>query len=236
VVARDTGDHETARRCFQESYERFQNLGIPLMRAYVTNHLGGAIAQSEGFEKAIPYFEQSIALGQELGERRIVAYTRFDWASFLLGKGDFPAARQLLEQSLVSFQAVQDAFGSILTQVALAQIAVQSSENTKAQQLYSEALRASRDINNLRLVSSVLSEWGQMLSTTDPELSVAILVFVQTLPADVSQVTFNIGEQLAMIQTQLAPEVFAAAQKRGQTATLEQIADRLLPGDDDSGG
>ncbi len=235
VVARDTGDHETARRCFQESYERFQNLGIPLMRAYVTNHLGGAIAQSDGFEKAIPYFEQSIALGQELGERRIVAYTRFDWSSFLLGKGDLPAARLMLEQSLASFQAVQDAFGSILTQVALAQIAVQSGENSKARQLYSEALHASREINNLRLVSSVLLEWGQMLSTTDPELSVAIFSFVQTLPADVSEVTFNIGEQLASIQTRLAPEVFAVAQKRGQTATLEQIADRLLLGDDDRG-
>lgn len=236
VVARDTGDNATARRCFQESYERFQNLGIPLMRAYVTNHLGGAIAQSEGFEKAIPYFEQSIALGQELGERRIVAYTRFDWSSFLLYEGDFVAARLLLEQSLASFQAVQDAFGSILTQVALAQIAVQSGENTKAQQLYSQALRASHDINNLRLVSSVLVEWGQMLSTTDPELSVVIFAFVQTLPADSSGVTLNIEEHLAIIQTRLSPEVFAAAQKRGQAATLEQIVDRLLINDDDSGG
>ena len=236
VIARDTGDHATARRCFQESYERFQDLGTPLMRAYVTNHLGGAIAQSEGFEKAIPYFEQSIALGQELGERRIVAYTRFDWSSFLLGKGDFPAARLMLEQSLASFQAVQDAFGSILTQVALAQIAVQSGENTKAQQLYSEALRASRDINNLRLVSIVLLEWAQMLSTTDPELSAVVFVFVQTLPADYSEVPINIEEQLAAIQTRLAPEVFAAARERGQTATLEQIMGWLLNGNADNAG
>ncbi len=228
VVARDTGDHDTARRCFQESFERFQSLSRPLLLAYVANHLGGEIVHSEGLEKAVPYYEQSIAMGREIGEDRIVAYTSFDWAISLLEVGDFSRAQDMLRQSLALFQTMKDTFGAILTQVELAKIAAHFGERIEAQRQYLAALQAAREIDNLRLISRVLVEWGQMLSAKCPELAIEVLSFVQGLPGDSSEQIADFAAVLATLRAQLPPASFAAAQARGRAIGLEELAAKLI--------
>lgn len=229
VTAREIGDYETALQCFRESVERLQDLGAPLQLAYAANHLAGMLAMKEGLAGAAPYFEQCIATGREIGERRIVAYTLYDWALMLTEESARDRAVPMFQESLALFEHIGDQFGLALAQTALGDVALDRDDHLHARQYYAAALQTACNINNQRVVSRVLIQWGQLLAAEpQPALAVEVLCFAQQLPSDIEQMGRLLQETLAQLREQLSPEAFAEAQARGAAATLEQLTSRLL--------
>lgn len=228
VTARENGDYETALQCFRESMGRFQTLGMPLQLAYAANHLAGVLALQEGLAAAVPYFEQCIATGREIGEQRIVAYTLYDWGILLLAEGSADRAVAMLQESLTLFARIGDHFGVVLVQTTLADAALSLGEQLQARQYCTAALQTAWNIHNQRLISGVLIQWGRLLAAeAQLALAVEVLSCAQQLPCDFDQMGQAVEETMALLQEQLSPESFAAAQARGTAATLEQIVARL---------
>ena len=101
-VAREQGDYEFARRCFEESLALSEAQGNRSWRARTLDRLG-TVAQALGeFAVAQSYYLRSVAAARQAGDRTEVAWSLHNLACLALDQGDFTQARDWLRQSLAA--------------------------------------------------------------------------------------------------------------------------------------
>ncbi|MBN2003041.1 MAG: tetratricopeptide repeat protein [Anaerolineae bacterium] len=226
VTAREQGDLAKAQSYFTESHEIFQTLDAPVYLAYVSNHLAGAFWVNGDRPQAERFFRQAIAIGREIGEFRIVAYTLQDWGVELVAGDEFERALPMLEESRALFESLGEPFGLILVYQALGFFYLNRADDAARGRGYlHQALILAEETQNHRLLFEILSDYAQFLGRCREFVqAVTVLAFVQAqdIPAP-----FRAQEVWDALQSQLDAASFSAAVAHGRSLTFEALLAEL---------
>ena len=104
VLARNRGDNERARACYEESLALFRALEDNAHVALVLNNLARVARDLENWERATALCAESLALFQELGDRQGLTWVLSNLAILAQRRGAWEqSARRLLTLAKLKF-------------------------------------------------------------------------------------------------------------------------------------
>ena len=130
-------------------------------------HGAGLIAETLGqLDKAIPAYEEALAIRETLGDREGAARTLNNLANCALDTGDYAQAISLHERSLEHCRALDNRQGVGRSLAGLATVALQQSRLDDAEALFNEALPLLREVNDLYSVAIIIANLGVLAVNT----------------------------------------------------------------------
>ncbi len=125
-------------------------------RAGALNAAGVMVTCQGDDLKAIPLFEEALALGQQLGHRGITTHALSRLARIAHRRGEFARSRTLFEEALEIKRAAGDVAGFASILASLGHIARAQGEFTRARHFYDEALAFARKTRDIRCTAMAL--------------------------------------------------------------------------------
>jgi predicted ATPase/predicted Ser/Thr protein kinase/Flp pilus assembly protein TadD len=146
ACSRFIGRLEEAKALLEESLQIVRALDDKREIAFALYHLG---ATDPADPSAQSYWEESLALAEEIGDQMLVAEA-LNWLAFVSHRqGEFDAAVDLLQQSLKVRRSTGDHHGLATCLTNLGTIYAYLGENEKAQALLLEGLQTYEQLNDL---------------------------------------------------------------------------------------
>ncbi|HEX6384120.1 MAG TPA: tetratricopeptide repeat protein, partial [Anaerolineae bacterium] len=146
ACSRFIGRLEEAKSLLEESLQIARALDNKREIAFTLYHLG---ATDPSDAAARPYWEESLALAQEIGDKPLIAEA-LNWLAFASHRqGEFSTAADLLQESLKVRRIVRDHHGLAIALTNLGTIYAYLGENNKAQELLLEGLQTYEQLNDL---------------------------------------------------------------------------------------
>ncbi len=132
-------------------------------RAKTLNAAGGLAYRQGDYVAAPAFYEQSLAIRRELGDRKGVAVALSNLGNVSSEQGDFPAARALFEESLAIRREVDDraGFSDLLNNLAC--VVFEEGDYAAAQALFEEGLAIQREEGDRRAIAWSLTNLGAVL-------------------------------------------------------------------------
>jgi tetratricopeptide (TPR) repeat protein len=143
----------------------------------------GGLAQHQGdHTEARSLFEESLAIGRDLGDKLGVALCLLHLGLLARDQGDYTAARTLHEESLTIYRDLGNVSGIAFSLMHLGIVAYEQSDYAAARSLYEDGLSLSRDggnkwstamcVSGLGLVAYEQGDYGRARSLLEESLSV----------------------------------------------------------------
>jgi len=152
------------------------------IRARALNCAGGLAWQQGEFDAARQYYEHSLAIRREIGDRTGMASTLDNLGVLALSRGEPEAARKSHEEGLGIYRHIRDQHGIAACLNNLGLVAENREEYPVAQALYEEALVINRaagnrlweanNLGNLGNVAQALGEWDKARSLQTQSLAI----------------------------------------------------------------
>jgi non-specific serine/threonine protein kinase len=121
----------------------------------------GLLAHEQGdYAAARPLIEQSLAIFQELGDKRRIALSLYSLGRVALVQGEYGAAKPLFEQSLAILREVGPGFGLTLTNLGV--VAYKQGEYRAARALLEESLALGREEGDTFGIACALYHLGNV--------------------------------------------------------------------------
>ena len=143
------------RRWLDAALARGADVAAPVRVKALFSAGYAAIGQGD-FLQAQPFFEQSLALAQEIGDERgqAAALAQLGW--LVMSRGAAERAAALSQQSLELARAVGDKHSASGALNILADVAAAGEEYARATQLFEESLSLRRELGDKRLIANSL--------------------------------------------------------------------------------
>jgi len=123
----------------------------------------GNLASGQGdYSAAWSFYEESLAIRRELGDREGVASSLHNLGLITWSQGEYGAAHSLLEESLTIFRELKDMRGVAGSVHCLGVIAREQGEYERARLLLEESLAISRQINHKDIIATSLVNLGSV--------------------------------------------------------------------------
>jgi predicted ATPase/transcriptional regulator with XRE-family HTH domain len=225
-VARDRGELTQARAWYEASLAMGVALGDRAVEAYAHEGLA-TIAEREGnVAGAANEAAEALRLLRESGdpcdsghalERRMA-----------VGRGDWTAARQLLEHSLLVQREADHRRARGASQLAFARLAYANGQLTQAGQLYAAGLELAQETGDRLLLLRNLEGAASVLAVMQPEAATRAAGAAAEV-RDQLGAKFSPNERewlecrLALARDRLGAEQFAVTWKQGRLLPLEQV-------------
>jgi non-specific serine/threonine protein kinase len=121
----------------------------PALRAKALNNLGNLANDLGDYGRAQRLYEQSLAIRQELGDRRAVASTLNNLGLLATNQGDHARARALLDENLAIRQELRDEPGVAFAFHNLGRLAHREGDYPEARRLHRQALAIRQALGDL---------------------------------------------------------------------------------------
>ena len=165
----------------------------------------GALAWLQGdYAAARAYYEQSLAIRREIGDRQGIALSLNGLGNVAMYQRDYAAARAYFEQSLGIQREIRDRRGMAASRLNLGNVAYDQGNYAAARAYYEQSLEIRREIGDRQGVAYSLEAFAALASSSGS---------TGALPAEKATAPEN-----ALFDLQRAPRLWGAAQ-----ALREQI-------------
>jgi predicted ATPase/transcriptional regulator with XRE-family HTH domain len=172
---------------------------------------------------------ESLALARQTGERHLIAQTMILLSWTAHGQGRYAEARLHAGEALTLFESVNDQIGLILAHLGVGRAACALDDLQEAYTRLADALRIAGAIGATQHVPYILSTCAALLWKTEARVQVAELLSLIVHHPDSSRMARDEATPLLrIVEAELPPDVFAAAQERGRAQTFEAIVERFL--------
>jgi tetratricopeptide (TPR) repeat protein len=202
--------------------------------------LGHAAYGRGEYPRARQYYEESLALFEEVGHVWVVGRLRTHLGDTALAVKDYDQAREHHQRALTCYQdagaywvdervLVGGCWGVPVSLQTLGDIALMMGDVDLARQRYREALEGASDHpgEELRL-HLMLGPARLCAQEEDPGRGVELAALARHHPASVEETREKAGELLRGLQAKLPPDAYAAAESRGQARDLVATVQELL--------
>jgi predicted ATPase len=141
LLALDQGQYPESRGHYEEALSGTRQAGSNYGIARALNGLGAVVGDGEGhYEDSITYFQQSLDLHRQMGDKRAEGVALSNLAEAALRLGRLEEARLLSEQSLECRREARDKHGTGLTQLIAARASLRMGDVPEAAWRIAEAL------------------------------------------------------------------------------------------------
>ena len=131
-----------------------------LVRWKLLNTAGRMARQKGDYHKAQEFYEKSLKIAGEIGEKRQIALSNWGIGATAYLLNNHPAAREFLEKSLVIGRELDDKKVLAVVVSALGELARTEENYAKAQPFYQEALTLSKQVGNKEGIAVNLNNLG----------------------------------------------------------------------------
>lgn len=226
AMAASTGDSATAKLRSREALALHRETNDAWGIAYSVLTLGLAATEEADWASARAYFEESLTLFRELGEKHyaLVAADGVAWTSGELG--DLELRKIGHEDVLRDARAQQDWTIVAAELEQLARFARNEGQIERSLSMLAEALRIKRDLELPGQIVESLCRYAETLAlagrgTTAAELLAASEVILEEVGGSFSWVVETNESTLAEIRTQLDDTTLTDALERGRRLTVD---------------
>ncbi|MBE7468341.1 MAG: tetratricopeptide repeat protein [Anaerolineales bacterium] len=232
---------------YAEAYQLLQQ-GVALLRTVDEQHylgmslgfLGDIVIQMGRLTEAKQLLQESLSITRALGDRWSMALclNQLGVVTFLTGKDFWAEAKQLHQESLAISKELGEKYFSAISLNHLGRVHYALGEGQEATQSFMTALRMAIESRAAPVALDILI--GLATPIVHPEVGVtgvalnlkeqAIewLALVLSHPASRQDTKDRAARLLAELESQLPPQISAAARARGQTRSLEAVAAEIL--------
>jgi predicted ATPase/DNA-binding NarL/FixJ family response regulator len=220
------GEYERAREYFQEGLAIFRELGDQLGMAGALQALIKVAYRQGAHLEEKRYAQEALALAQTINDRGGIVIAQIMMGRAALKLGDYEEARRRLEQNLALCKELFP--GAVWYIALLGEIALTLGDHRQARRYFHEALQGARVY--LGTVAEAVISIARLFAADDQEeRAVGLLAAIASSPWG-SRYSGDAGVKtlLAGLETDLPPEVFAAAWARGKLEDLGTLAAVLL--------
>ena len=224
------GNYSRARLLIEEDLASYQASGEKYSTAYPLYFLARIhFLAGDDLAKAQALAEECKALFKEVGNRRMVAYTRHVIGQILLMQGEESRARATLETSIGTFRVLKErsAIGEVL--MALGRLASVQGEYEAARAAYVESWDLLRTIGAKERSVSCLEGYGEVLVAQEaPKRAVQLWATAATVRAAIIApmppvYRASYMQAVAIARHHLGEEAFRSAWAEGHNTPLEQV-------------
>jgi tetratricopeptide (TPR) repeat protein len=192
--------------------------------AYGLGLLGIIVLWEGALEEAEGYLQEGIATARATDDAWYVALASAGLGELAYERGQYEMARLYAGEALVFFRESGALAWSWMPSYVLGQTARAQGELREAWQHLRESLRYSVINRAIVATISVLCAMAALLAAEgQKERAVERLAFVLNHRATMAHDRKRARRLLAKLETELPPDVFAAAQERGQALELEAV-------------
>jgi tetratricopeptide (TPR) repeat protein len=198
------GEHNVARRLYQESLQISRDLGDK-SGVSISLHQLGMLAQDTGdLAEARRLYQESLQISRDLGDKSGVSISLHQLGTLAKNTGDLAEARRLYQESHKIFQDLGDKSGVSISLHQLGVLAQATGDLEEARRLYQESLQISRDLGDKSGVSRSLHQLGTLAKKTG-DLEEARRLYQESL-----QISRDLGDKngiaLGLAQASLLEE------------------------------
>ena len=144
ALAHVNDDHWVAVQCHEESVHLSRAIDDRSLLAQSLEHLAHALSEESELNRAAEHYQEAYELHLQLGNHRDIASAQGNLGYNTMVRGDFAAARTLLEESLATLRTLHDEQRMVWIISPLGRIAELQGDDMHARQLYEEGLQISR--------------------------------------------------------------------------------------------
>jgi predicted ATPase len=153
------GDYTAAQACLEEALDEARALGDLFTLVSALMSLGRLAEYQQDSRRAVPWFEEGVALCRAVGAKGLMATVQILFAQTELSLGHAARAQTLLEESLGIYQEFGNIPAIALIFNMLGRLALQQGELRQAEEFLTESDRLAREVgdqHNLALRSRLL--------------------------------------------------------------------------------
>ncbi len=223
------GDYARARSLLEENLLLYSALGKPYRTAYPLYHLARVFFLSRNDQaKTYAMAEESLALFQEVGNRRLIAFVQSLLGEIHLHQGEPVKAREYTEKSVATFRELEYRIGVAESLISLARVESLQGDLAAARIHYEESWRLLRERDAKELRAVCLEGLGVVAALQGKPGGAARLwgiaattrAAIGTPMPPVYRVSY--GRAVAAARSEVGEVAFAAAWTEGRTIPLEQ--------------
>jgi predicted ATPase/uncharacterized protein HemY len=142
----------------------------------------GRLADREGDHAAARlFYDESLALRRELGDKKGVAETLRSIGILASNEGDYPTAHSMYEQSLELMRELGDKSGVAETLNSLGGVALREGDYPLAHSMYEQSLALMRELGDKRSIALMLNNLAIVLADKEGSYAQARSLFDQSL-------------------------------------------------------
>jgi predicted ATPase/class 3 adenylate cyclase len=223
------GDYARARSLLEENLLLYSALGKPYRTAYPLYHLARVFFLSRNDPaKTCAMAEESLALFQEVGNRRLIAFVQSLLGEIHLHQGEPAKAREYTEKSVATFRELEYRIGVAESLISLARVESLQGKLAAARTHYEESWRLLRERDAKELRAVCLEGLGVVAALQGAPAGAARFwgiaattrAAIGTPMPPVYRVSY--GRAVAAARSEVGEVAFAAAWTEGRTIPLEQ--------------
>jgi len=223
------GNYADAKRMLLNSLSIIRQVGDQRGLAAQLTFLGDILLASEGYEAAQPFFSEGLSVGRAAGDRLMAAYCLAHWGAALSEAGEYQEAKHKLEEGLAIYRETGDATGIVRAYDGLGHAAWGMDDNAEARQHFLNAVKVGMRLGAVPEVLAAFLGFAVLLKQEDKHAQAAELcVLAQQHSASTWQTKDRAERLLMELKKELPAEVWAAAQARSRTRSLEEVAAEVL--------
>jgi predicted ATPase len=224
TVAGLMGEYEESRRLLREYVALAKELGNRERVAYGLGLLGIIVLWEGALDEAEGYLQEGVATARATDGAWYVALANAGLGELAYERGQYEVARLHASEALVYFRESGAIPWSWMPSFVLGQTACAQGELREAWQHLRESLRDSMITRAILATISILRAMAALLAAEgQKERAVERLAFVLNHRATMAHDRQRARRLLAKLETELPPDVFAAAQERGKALELEAV-------------
>ena len=192
------GDPDKIREALQqweETVALWRKAGDRYWEAHTLTRIGAAHRSLLEPRKAIPFFDQSLLIAGELGDKRLLGL-RLVEMGVAIAATDRQKAKEYYNRALELFKAEESNVGMAMSWYWLGDISKQSSDQTKALEYFSESLRTAQEAHRKGWEANALYGLGDVAQSQNSNPK-ALELFSQAL-AIWKTAKNNTGQGLAL--------------------------------------
>ena len=189
-------------------------------RAYYLNEAGYDFHRVSRYNEALPLFEQSLAIGRELGDKAGEGSTLNNISQSYDARGDYTTALTYLEQSLVIMQEIGDKAGEGATLNNLATTAYAKGDYATALKYLEQSLVITQEIGDKKVEGATLNNISQIYKARG-DYATALTYLEQSLV-----ITQEIGDKAGEAVTSW--NIGMIYKKKGDLTKAEQYMSRTV--------
>jgi ATP/maltotriose-dependent transcriptional regulator MalT len=222
------GDYESAQQYAQQACAAAEEVGDRWFMAYCLSELGTIAGALGNYAEAKQHYQASYAIREAFDDPEGTAVSLNHLAKIAVTQENYQEARQLYQRSLEIYQRINDKGGLATSLNGLGTTARAMGEYQAARDHFQQSLQIATEIQYVTLSLSILIGIGELLLRIgQQERAIELLALVSHHPASDLETRDRAQGCLERHQSELTPEVFAAAAQRGEHLDLETVTTAL---------
>jgi tetratricopeptide (TPR) repeat protein len=223
------GEHRRARGLAQESLRIRQKLGSIGQIDYSWSRLGHIATALGEYDLARQYFETGLAIARSISHSVAKTECLMGQTDLAFALGQYEEAKRLSEESHASAREAGNSVAETVSLVHRGQAAFGLGQARQARECFCQGLDAATNAGTAFGALDALLGLAY-LSAEEGELETAAELLALALhhPATLQITRDRAQDLLSELETEMSPEVLAAATSRGQRRNLEEVAAEVL--------